>query len=207
MPKITYIGSVCVTVVSSTLGPDTSVPSDTAARLVMPLIGASTRVYVKIELRLVDARVRAFHFGFRDLLGRSRVVELLLAHALGFEHRLQPRHVALRLLEPRLGDAEIGFGARERDLERRGIDREQRLAVLDRRAFPVIALQQDAGHARAHFDFAKARGLTDVFVAYRHIARLGGDYRHRCRRKAPTRRSARGLVTPGKQCHQHIDAK
>ena len=33
MPKITYIGSICVTVVSSTLGPETSVPSETAARL------------------------------------------------------------------------------------------------------------------------------------------------------------------------------
>ena len=44
MPKITYIGSVCVTVVSSTFGPDISAPSDATARLEMPEIGASTRV-------------------------------------------------------------------------------------------------------------------------------------------------------------------
>ncbi len=42
--RCTYIGSVCVTEVSSTLGPETSEPSETAARLVTPEIGASTRV-------------------------------------------------------------------------------------------------------------------------------------------------------------------
>jgi hypothetical protein len=50
MPKITYTGSVCVTVVSSTLGPDTSVPSDTTERLVTPEMGASTRVYCRLSL-------------------------------------------------------------------------------------------------------------------------------------------------------------
>ena len=33
MPKLTQIGSICVTVVSSTSGPDTSVPSERCERL------------------------------------------------------------------------------------------------------------------------------------------------------------------------------
>ena len=44
MPKRTLTGSVCVTVVSSTCGPETSVPSDTCERLATPEIGDSTLV-------------------------------------------------------------------------------------------------------------------------------------------------------------------
>ena len=44
MPKFTYIGSICVTVVSSTSGPETSVPSLFSARPAMPETGDSTRV-------------------------------------------------------------------------------------------------------------------------------------------------------------------
>src|SRR6185436_17375079 len=57
-PKITYMGSVWVTEVSSTLGPDTSEPSDTAARLVVPAIGASTRVQSRFR-RASFTRARA----------------------------------------------------------------------------------------------------------------------------------------------------
>ena len=69
MPKITYIGSICVTVVSSTLGPDTSVPSETAARLATPRDRRFDPRVVEVELRFVHARLGALHFGFGDLLG------------------------------------------------------------------------------------------------------------------------------------------
>lgn len=57
-PKITYMGSVWVTVASSTSGPDTSVPSDTAARLVTPAMGDSTRVHSRSR-RASSSRARA----------------------------------------------------------------------------------------------------------------------------------------------------
>jgi hypothetical protein len=49
MPKRSLIGSVCVTVVSSTCEPETSVPSDTWERPTSPPIGASTRVYCTLS--------------------------------------------------------------------------------------------------------------------------------------------------------------
>ena len=44
MPKLTQIGSTCVTVVSSTSGPETSEPSERIERPAMPDTGASTLV-------------------------------------------------------------------------------------------------------------------------------------------------------------------
>ena len=44
MPKFTQIGSTCTTLVSSTLGPEISVPSEGSARVVMPEMGDSTFV-------------------------------------------------------------------------------------------------------------------------------------------------------------------
>ena len=54
MPKFTQMGSTCTTLVSSTLGPDTSVPSEGSARVVIPETGASTRVYSRFRFASVS---------------------------------------------------------------------------------------------------------------------------------------------------------
>ena len=69
------------------------------------------------------------------------------------------------------------LGAGERGLERRRVDGEQRLALLDGSALVVVALQQYAGHARAHLDLAVARGLRRVLVGDRYVLRLDRDDR------------------------------
>src|SRR5205807_1681616 len=63
----------------------------------------------------------------------------------------------------------------------------ERLALPDRRAFGEVALQQNAGDARTHLDFARARGLADVFERRRQRLRRDRDHRDFRRRHACAR--------------------
>jgi hypothetical protein len=146
---------------------------------------------VEIQLCLGDARLRALHLCSRDLRGRCGVVVLLAADRLDVDHRLHPLGIAPGLRPPRLGRREVGVGARERDLERRGIDLEERLAALHRFALAVIALEQDAGDACAHLDLAVAGGLAGVLVVDGQPLRLDLDHRHLGRRHLARRLAAR----------------
>src|SRR5205814_10633223 len=58
---------------------------------------------------------------------------VLLACGLDLKERLEACAVALRLRKLRLGAGERGFGSRSRHLKGRGIDREHRLPLRDRR--------------------------------------------------------------------------
>ena len=57
MLKMTWIGSICEIVVSSVFCASTRLPSDFSARLVTPLIGASTRVYCRLRRGLRERGV------------------------------------------------------------------------------------------------------------------------------------------------------
>src|SRR5262249_53702594 len=130
---------------------------------------------VEIEPRLVNAGAGALHLRLGHLVGGLGVVELLLAHRLRLEYGLQPRDLALRLRELRLGHGKVTLGAGEGGLERRRVDGEERLPLLHGGALAVVAFQQYSGHARPHFDLAEACCLRRVFVVDRYILRLDRD--------------------------------
>ncbi len=111
-PKFTYIGSICVTVVSSTSGPETRLPSLFSARLVTPAIGDSTRVYARFRRASVQARPRGLHVGGGDLLGRTRRRRSPSARRPSPRRAASARRVARRLREARLGARRRSASAR-----------------------------------------------------------------------------------------------
>ena len=112
--------------------------------------------------------------------------------ALLLGERLQARGFALglRLLRLRAGDVGLARGGLRR--ERLGIDDEQRLPGLDRRAFLEQPLLEDAVDARAHLDFLGAQRLADVFE--RDGQRLRRDRLDASPRRAGSRGSRRLLL-------------
>ena len=111
-------------------------PSERQRALVTPDTGASTLVYSRLSRASCSRACAAFTSAAPICLGGDGVVVLLLAHRLLGVERLQARGVALRLLEARLGGGDVGLGARERGLERRRVDGEERLALLRRARLP-----------------------------------------------------------------------
>ena len=126
----------------------------------------------EVEARIGEIGARGLDLGLGHLLRGSRVVVIFLACGLDFEQRLQACAVAFRLRKLRLGAGERGLGSRSGHFKGRGIDGEHRLPLRDRRAFAIVAFQDDARHARAHLDLARACRLADVFEGRRHRLRL-----------------------------------
>jgi hypothetical protein len=126
-----------------------------------------------------DRRPRQVQFGLaqRGLgqrVGRQRVVVVLARDRLGLGQPLQTVRLARRLLG-------LGLGFGQRDLVGRAVDLEQRLAGLDRLAFLVEALDDDAADAGADFGLAGAFGLRHDFDRGRDALRLHLENGHRQR--------------------------
>src|SRR4051794_25846342 len=90
--------------------------------------------------------------------------------AFASEQGFETRHVTAHLPEPRRCNAEIHFSARNRHLERRRIDGEERLALRHALAFPEIPLEQNAAHARPYFEFTIA-DVCPLLVSDGNLAR------------------------------------
>jgi hypothetical protein len=109
----------------------------------------------------------AFHVGGRDVMRGDRVVVVALADHAAFGQRLQAIEQPPGIRQLGLHRGLVGLGARQCRLERYRVEREQRLAGPHCRAFGVVALEDDAGHAGPHLDFTRALGLAGVLEAHR----------------------------------------
>ena len=103
--------------------------------------------------------------GLRHFELRHGFVTLALARRVLFEQRHDAIALAARLVEPRLGDAEFRTRLRDGGAIGLRIDPEQQVALADRAAFLVPALEQDAADARAHFDVARPHGTSACIPA------------------------------------------
>ncbi len=138
----------------------------------------------KVELGLAHAGIRLLQGRLAELPRRGRVVEFLAADRALVDQGLEPRFLATSLIDLRGCGRELPFCLRQRDLERRAIDLEQRRAFLDRVAFVVELLLQNARHAGAHLDLPRAFDLSRNVEANRHASGLDLDdvNRNRLRR-------------------------
>ncbi len=144
----------------------------------------------QIELGLAHLRGALLLRRRRGLRRRKRVVVFLAADGAIFRQGLQPLLLALRLLGARPVLLGLTSGLRQRDLERRTVDLEQRRAGADRVALLVELLLEDARDARADLDLLRAFGLSHGIEDDRHALR--GDLPHRDADRGRRRRRAGG---------------
>jgi hypothetical protein len=150
----------------------TRLPSERSARPVTPPIG----------LGLLELRVRGSDRGLGLVQRGERLVGLALADRLLGGERLEALHLDLRELAARLLLLQRGARLVDREHVRRRIDDEEHLAGGDGGAFVVQALLEDAGHARADLDLARALGLADRLERDGKALRGDADRAHGKRR-------------------------
>jgi hypothetical protein len=167
----------------------------------------------EVQVCLAQARLGQLQVGARHILGGQGVVVLALAdRALG-DQRLEPGNFAPGLGVACRGTGELGARLGHGDLERRRVDQEQRRARRHRRAFLVLPLEDDAGYPGAHFDFARAFGLSDVLVADVDVPGLdlqrghfGRRHRGRTTLRMVPRITLRSVAAGQQRRHRHQQA-
>ena len=129
-----------------------------------------------------DGRVREIELGFANRCARCgelrscrairgrRFLGDALADSRTCEQTRETIRFASRLIVGRFCLVGRRLRLRERDLERRALDLEQRRAGAHEGAFVVQPLLHDAGDARADLDFLRAFGAADRLEHDRHGA-------------------------------------
>ena len=130
----------------------------------------------EIEPRVLDVGFDRLDRGARLVAGGARVVELLRRRDLLVREFLNAVEVFFRLERRRLRLRKLRGGAVVHGLIGTRIDAEQRVALLDARAFGIFALHDGAGHHRADFDGAKAGDAAGIGEGQRHVGALDLDH-------------------------------
>ena len=84
----------------------------------------------QVELGGLQLGLRGQHLGLR-LLRRGRLIQLLLADRAALDRLLHARERRLRLGKRGFGARDLGLGPATSRLERRLLDHEQQIALLD----------------------------------------------------------------------------
>jgi len=117
----------------------------------------------QVERGLLDAGLGRFDLRASRVLLGDRVVELPLADRLLRDERRIPRHVVVRLGQPRLSRGLVGPGLRQDGFERLSVDRVQEVALAHDRAFLEVHGLQVTFDARPDFHVLVPLGLSDQF--------------------------------------------
>ncbi len=171
------------TVDQATLG-TLGAPRDAGNRRRDPRVG-------EVELGLLHLGAGDLDRGLGELQRRCGIVVVLARNRPLLRQRPKAVGLAAGLRGARLFLRELRLGLGERQLERLGVDLEERLSGTDRRAFVVEPLLQDAGHARPDLDLFRAFRLADGLEAYRHVLRRDVHHVHRRGRRGAAGRAAR----------------
>ena len=126
----------------------TTLPGSTWRRPTRPEIGAVTRAYDELQLRVVDRALVGLHRALVLAHQRLLRVDLLLRDRILREQRAIALEVDLRVVEQRLVLGELAAGLRELHLERTRIDLGEEIARPSPSGLPRSA-RASAGRRRA----------------------------------------------------------
>ena len=136
------------------------------------------RRITQVELRGFDFRPGHFHRGGGRIHQTGRVIQILLAHGVGFREWFDPLEVGLSGPQPGLLFRQRTLCCGQLRLEGFGVHLEHDLALLDDAPLMVEPLVQETIHPGTDLHLLRTDGVTDELVGDRRVPGLDFDDGH-----------------------------